>query len=143
MGVCLPGGDQDAVPIIGLRVSTDDFNYNGNKIYGDGKKGVFRKKTVDIGSFLPEQMFWSLHDMHGNVWEWCEDWYGKDYYKNSPRKRDPERGRGKGQGRVLRAAGSWDSGPEECRCANRGFETPDHRENNIGFRVVLRTLPAE
>jgi formylglycine-generating enzyme required for sulfatase activity len=123
---------------LGNVISTDQINYNGNKIYGDGKKGVFRKKTMEVGSLPPNK--WGLHDMHGNVWEWCEDWYNDDYYKTSP-KQDPK-GAEKGESRVLRG-GSWESAPEECRSANRGQSPPGEGYNHVGFRVVLRTLPAE
>jgi formylglycine-generating enzyme required for sulfatase activity len=122
----------------GNAISTEICNYNGNRVYGDGKKGVFRKKTTDVGTFPPNK--WGLFDMHGNVMEWCEDWYDENYYKNSP-KQDPK-GAEKGESRVLRG-GSWDTPPEECRSATRGGDTPDGQHNHVGFRVVLRTLPAE
>ncbi|MFM8727471.1 MAG: formylglycine-generating enzyme family protein [Planctomycetaceae bacterium] len=73
-----------------------------------------------------------LYDMHGNVWEWCSDWY--DDYSSTPLT-DP-RGPSSGTSRVLRG-GSWDNGPNNVRCARRGDSTPGLRGNDFGFRLVL------
>jgi sulfatase modifying factor 1 len=76
---------------------------------------------------------WGLHDMLGNVWEWCEDWYDSDYYQRSPPV-DP-RGPTRGEGRVLRG-GSWYLSPLIRRSALRSFDVPNDRLVEGGFRVA-------
>jgi formylglycine-generating enzyme required for sulfatase activity len=75
--------------------------------------------------------------MHGNAWEWCQDFYDPNYYKNSPVK-DPLGGLG-GE-RVLRG-GSWDNAPVDFRSAFRNHTFPEARSHNDGFRVLLVSPP--
>jgi formylglycine-generating enzyme required for sulfatase activity len=75
-----------------------------------------------------------LYDMHGNVWQWCEDWWDENYYTNSPTE-DPQ-GPAHGAGRVLRG-GSWSFDPLHCRAACRGRGDPGNRRSSIGFRVAV------
>jgi formylglycine-generating enzyme required for sulfatase activity len=105
--------------------------------YGAGQLGEFRRKTTPVGSFKVANRF-GLSDMHGNIWEWCQDhWHSN--YEGAPKdgsawinlnaeENDP---------RVLRG-GSWDHLPRACRSAVRNINDPDDRDTPIGFRVVSR-----
>ena len=114
----------------GETIATDQANYDGDFIYGDGKKGVNRQKTMPVGSFPANA--WGLHDMHGNVWQWCQDWYGEYPQKDVVDPKGPENGKL----RVLRG-GSWVFGPEDCRSACRDKDEPGLRSGNYGLRVCF------
>ncbi|MFM5928030.1 MAG: formylglycine-generating enzyme family protein [Dolichospermum sp.] len=114
----------------GDRITTDLANYDGNYTYGDGLKGVHRKGTTDVGSFPPNAF--GLHDMHGNVWEWCQDdWH--DNYEGAPI--DGSAWISLSNRKVLRG-GSWNYYPVLCRSASRNWDNAKFNYDNFGFRVV-------
>jgi sulfatase modifying factor 1 len=114
----------------GETISTDQVNYDGNYAYGKSKKGVYRGKTTPVGTFPANA--WGLCDMHGNLWEWCEDWFG-DYPQNDVV--DPQ-GENAGMYRVHRG-GSWWVNPESCRSAYRSWTDPGSRHSGLGFRLCF------
>ena len=119
----------------GETITPDLANYNGSYTYGQGAKGIYREETTPVGSFRVANPF-GLYDMHGNVWEWCQDhWH--DNYEGAPvdgsawinsEVRDEA-------SRLLRG-GSWFYDPGLCRSACRYGDIPGFRHFNIGFRVV-------
>jgi formylglycine-generating enzyme required for sulfatase activity len=87
--------------------------------------------TAPVGKFQPNAF--GLYDMHGNVWEWCSDWYDENYYASSPT--DDPKGASAGSSRVLRGGGFYDA-PVALRCASRDNVDPSYRRYRNGFRVV-------
>jgi formylglycine-generating enzyme required for sulfatase activity len=123
----------------GDSLSSKRANFNGGFPYGGGEKGPYLRMTAKVGSYPPNGF--GLHDMHGNLCEWCSDYYDKDYYRKSPRE-DPK---GPEQGvvhtdyedfyRVIRG-GCWLDEARACRSAYRFKAMPNEPNRLVGFRVV-------
>ncbi|MCP4695392.1 MAG: SUMF1/EgtB/PvdO family nonheme iron enzyme [Gammaproteobacteria bacterium] len=113
----------------GNNISPKQVNYNGNYPYVGGKKGVFRDETVEVKT-LPCNA-WGLYQMHGNVREWCADWYGSYPDKPVTDPIDPD----SGSGRVMRG-GSWADGGQNLRSAYRFRHLPGDRPMSLGFRFA-------
>lgn len=123
----------------GDNLTTEQANYHGNYPYKDYPKGKYLEKTTPVGSYAPNA--WGIYDMHGNVWEWCQDWYDGNYYEACKKQgtvADPQ-GPESGSRRVLRG-GSWFNFAHDCRCAFRDYYGPDYRFSSIGFRLVFLPL---
>ncbi|MGE5341985.1 MAG: formylglycine-generating enzyme family protein [Candidatus Omnitrophota bacterium] len=112
----------------GRNVTPEQVNYHGAYPYADGKKGNYREETVDV-KFLACNN-WGLYEMHGNVWEWCSDWYGDYPIEQATNPKGPD----SGADRVLRG-GSWFYFGQDLRSALRGRVDPDARDADIGFRL--------
>ena len=126
----------------GETITTDLANYRGTDYeefkwsgsYGEGPKGKYREETTPVGTF-PANNF-GLWDMHGNVWEWCEDrWH--DNYQNALTDGSSWLSDTKSSYRVLRG-GSWYFIPRVCRSAARNGVNPENADYYFGFRVVCR-----
>jgi formylglycine-generating enzyme required for sulfatase activity len=124
----------------GQSITPDLVNYDGNYPYGNAAKGNYRNKTTPVGSFPGNR--WGLHDMHGNLWEWCQDeWH--DSYAEKPESLKQNgsiawetTSSSSDTIRVLRG-GSWLNNARNCRSANRSrFRTYDSY-NLRGFRLIL------
>jgi formylglycine-generating enzyme len=107
------------------------FPWETSDLRGKANFGSVEESAARVGSFKPNG--YGLHDMVGNVWEWCSDWYAKSYYSQSPNSNP--KGPESGLVRVVRG-GSWASATESLRCANRHSADPSERVEYIGFRCV-------
>jgi formylglycine-generating enzyme required for sulfatase activity len=118
----------------GATLTSELANYDASYTYGDGPKGEYRKQTTPVGMFPANS--WGLHDMHGNVWEWCLDHWHNSYAGApsdgsawlTPSASEEEM-------RLLRG-GSWSSFPGDCRSACRDLARPVSALDVVGFRVV-------
>ncbi|MEA5601839.1 SUMF1/EgtB/PvdO family nonheme iron enzyme [Nostoc sp. UHCC 0252] len=116
----------------GETITTDLVNYGGNYPYGSAPKGEYRQQTIDVGKFPPNSF--GLYDMHGNVWEWCEDVYNGNYIDA------PTDGRpwlvGSNKNTKLLRGGGWFIVARNCRSADRSGVARAVRDYDVGFRVV-------
>ncbi|WP_294000776.1 formylglycine-generating enzyme family protein [Sphaerotilus sp.] len=126
----------------GEHITTDQVNYDEQFPYAGGMKNQYyerdwrypmaRKKTLPVKELPANQ--WGLHQMHGNVWEWCQDDYG-EYSEGTSIDPVVHQDRNEGRQRVLRG-GSWFNNGRSCRSAERHANEPDHRDYGIGFRLA-------
>jgi len=115
---------------LGNEISPLQANYNGNYPYLGFETGLYREKTIPIGELFNGNA-WRIYDFHGNVWEWCWDWYG-DYPLNE--QINPTGGATELQ-RVSRGGG-WSAYASVCRSADRSKNEPGFRFIYLGFRVA-------
>jgi formylglycine-generating enzyme len=111
----------------------DEYRYAGSDNIDEVAwyRGNSNMATHPVGQKKSNAL--GLHDMSGLAWEWCSDWYGADYYKNSPT--DNPKGPAFGSYRVLRG-GAWDDNPQYARVAHRDYDRPDGRSYITGFRLA-------
>jgi formylglycine-generating enzyme required for sulfatase activity len=117
----------------GRTLSSQQANFNGNNPYGDAEKGPYLGTTSVVGSYPANAL--GLFDMHGNVWEWCQDRYGKYPQEEVTNPAGPS----EVSRRVVRGGG-WSFGGRICRSANRDGVGPGFRYNYLGFRLA-RSVP--
>jgi formylglycine-generating enzyme required for sulfatase activity len=113
----------------GNNITTGQANYNGKYPYNNNIKGTYRERAIEVWSFASNP--WGVYNMHGNVWEWCWDWYGGYSMADQT---DPA-GAVSGATRVLRGGG-WNDNAQSLRSARRGDNEPSGRNDSDGFRVV-------
>jgi formylglycine-generating enzyme len=114
----------------GRALSFVDANFDGDFPYGGGAKGKTLRSTSRVANYPANAL--GLHDMHGNVYEWCADWYADYPAGDVTNPRGPSEG---GLYRVIRGGG-WYFRGSICRAAQRGSSAPPGRGDGLGFRVA-------
>ena len=115
----------------GESLTTDLANYVGEHTYRSEPHGVYRHQTTETGTFPPNAF--GLYDMHGNLWEWCEDSWADDY---SSAPRDGSAYQTRNHARHVARGGSWHEPPENCRSALRIGFLQSEADEFMGFRIV-------
>ena len=118
----------------GSKLNGKEANCDGNYPYGTTDKGSYKGRTTKVGEYGDNK--WGLCDMHGNVWQWCEDYYGP--YNDDLKSTDPLRSFRYSEERRISRGGSWITDAMNCRVAYRCSYGPNYSSSNIGFRVAFR-----
>jgi formylglycine-generating enzyme required for sulfatase activity len=116
----------------GSELNGKQANCHGQVPYGTDRKGPSLRRTTKVGSYPPNA--WGLYDMHGNVYQWCEDYYGP--YDRLPAQ-DPLQRKPQGNGVHVLRCGAWDLHATYCRAAYRDYLGPDAVNASVGFRVAF------
>jgi formylglycine-generating enzyme required for sulfatase activity/CheY-like chemotaxis protein len=129
---CREGGQSSTPFYFGNSLSSRQANFDGNFPYGGAEKGPYLERTSKVGSYPPNKL--GLYDMHGNLWQWCEDVWHEDY-KGAPVDGSAWTAGGDQTRRIVRG-GSWFLSAQGCRSAFRGWCAPGFPSGNGGFRAV-------
>jgi formylglycine-generating enzyme required for sulfatase activity len=117
----------------GSKLNGDLANCDGRIPYGTETKGAYKGETCAVGSYPANP--WGLYDMHGNVMQWCQDWFGS--YKDLETKKDPVQMKPQSKDIKVLRGGCWATDAIDSRSAGRCWTDPRSRTLVIGFRVCL------